>query len=765
MTTMIRTLSIFMIRPILIFCTCFFAHVMQAQQNDLEIIKSRIYNQILDSYSKDKINPNAKGFDDLIIDQILADFDGEKWAHIQYSDVSREGFDNRIHLDNLVRMGVAYKTPLSKYHGDKTLIKKITKGLQFWCENDFIGENWWNNQIGTPNSMVELMLIVGEELPQKLINQSQVMINRADIHKGGSRPGGDRIKVSSIAAKNQLFLGNKQQFEEIIKIIENEIKYVDWIGSEFGYTYSQSNTGGFIEFLKANGRGLQYDNSFHHSTDGVNNTLSYGLNWASAFVEWAYYSRGTQYAFSAEKTKILVDYYLDGVCKTTVFGIKPDYGAKNRSISRPGATKKYDNKIPLKIIALTNYRKEEMNDIIGLRSGRKSDKMISHATFYWNSEHFTFQRSNFFTSVRLYSSRNMNMESPYNSEGLSNHHRGDGANHIYTHGEEYDDISPVLDYQKISGTTVVQKENLPPPNEIKKLGLTDFVGAATDGLYGAVGFDFKSIHDPLVARKAWFFFDEQYVCLGSGISSKASNEVNTTINQSLLNGEVTISSMKKKQTLERGSKVYPKVDWIYHDDVAYLLPNSIDVSIQNDASTGSWWNISKQIDSSKETISKEIFKAWIDHGEKPDNDSYEYIVWPNITLDQLNTKNLLQPIEILSNTPYLQAVRHKEIGLLQMVFYKAGKLVVGENNFIEASAPCIVMIQMNEENQIEKITASDPNRELSTLLLKASKKFVGSSPNHQSFWNPEKNRSEILIDLPQGGYAGQSVVVHSKGVN
>jgi len=131
----------------------------------------------------------------------------------------------------------------------------------------------------------------------------------------------------------------------------------------------------------------------------------------------------------------------------------------------------------------------------------------------------------------------------------------------------------------------------------------------------------------------------------------------------------------------------------------------------------------------------------------------------------LNTKNLLQPIEILSNTPYLQAVRHKEIGLLQMVFYKAGKLVVGENNFIEASAPCIVMIQMNEENQIEKITASDPNRELSTLLLKASKKFVGSSPNHQSFWNPEKNRSEILIDLPQGGYAGQSVVVHSKGVN
>ena len=753
------TLSIYITRSILIFYTCFVVHDLGAQQNDLEIIRNRIYNQILDSYSGDNNNLNSKVFDDLMINQILDDFDGEKWPKIHYSDVSREGFDNRIHLNNLVRMGVAYKNSLSKYYGDKTLIKKIIKGLQFWCENDFIGDNWWNNQIGTPRSMVELMLIVGEELPQKLITQSQVMINRADIHKGGSRPGGDRIKVSSIAAKNQLFLGDKQQFEEIIDIIENEIKYVNWIGNEFGYTYSQSNTGGFIAFLKANGRGLQYDNSFHHRTDGVNNTLSYGLNWASAFVEWAYYCRDTHYAFSAEKTKVLVDYYLDGVCKSTVFGIKPDYGVKNRSISRPGTTKKYDSKIPIKIVALTNYRKDEMNSIIGLRSGRKSEEIISHATFYWNSEHFTFQRPNFFTSVRLYSSRNMNMESPYNSEGLLNHHRGDGANHIYTSGDEYDDISPVLDYQKISGTTVVQKENLPPPSEIKKLGLTDFVGATTDGHYGVVGFDFKSIHDPLVVRKSWFFFDEQYVCLGSGISSKASNEVNTTLNQSLLNGAVTLSSMNKQQTLERASKVYTDVDWIHHDDVAYILPNSIDVSIQNDASSGSWWNISKQIGSSKETISKDIFKAWIDHGEKPDNASYEYIVWPKIKLDQLNSNKLLEPIEILSNTPYLQAVRHKKLGLLQAVFYKAGKLAVGKENVLEASAPCIVMIQMEEEDKIKKITVSDPNRELSTLYLKVSKKFEGSSVNHKSFWNPKQHRSEILIDLPQGGFAGQSVVI------
>ena len=116
------------------------------------------------------------------------------------------------------------------------------------------------------------------------------------------------------------------------------------------------------------------------------------------------------------------------------------------------------------------------------------------------------------------------------------------------HGNEYDDISPVLDYQRITGTTVVQKEELPHHDQIKKLGLTDFVGAATDGQYGLVGFDFKSAFTIHLWPEIVVFFDEQYVCLGSGISSKSKTEVNTTLNQCLLNGDVNLSPRKTKKT-------------------------------------------------------------------------------------------------------------------------------------------------------------------------------------------------------------------------
>lgn len=106
-------------------------------------------------------------------------------------------------------MAIAYKSNASKYFKGKALVQKIVNVLRFWCENDFIGENWWNNQIGTPSSLVELMLVIVEQLPKGLITKSQEIINRSAINKGGSRSGGDRIKVSSIAAKNQLFLNDQ----------------------------------------------------------------------------------------------------------------------------------------------------------------------------------------------------------------------------------------------------------------------------------------------------------------------------------------------------------------------------------------------------------------------------------------------------------------------------------------------------------------------------------------------------------------------------
>ncbi len=714
--------------------------------NDLQTVKIRIVAELLTGGVNDDEVKN-------LINKFSAD---STWPCINYRDVSNTGFEHRFHLGNMVTLAKAYNTENSRFYRDEKVGETVEKSLAFWVKNDFICENWWHNQIGTPNSLVQVLLLMGDVLPTTLVDGVQPVIQRAHVDAPGARPGGDRIKIAGIQAKNMLFLGDGATFERIIRVIENEIKYVEWIGMHYGYTFRNID-GGFAN-RSAAGRGIQYDNSFHHRTDGVNNTLSYGRGYASAFIEWAVYVEGTNYAFSDEKIERLVDYFLDGICKTAVFGKYPDAGAKNRSFSRPGALHPYNATTAKMLLQTTGYRENEIREIAEIRE-KNSKPTLSHATFYWHSEHFTFQRPEFFTSVRMYSTRTHNMEQPYNSEGLFNHHRGDGSNHISCSGTEYNDIAPVFDYQKIPGTTVLQKQGLPSENEIQKIGLTDFVGAATDGMYAAVGFDFKSPHDPLCARKGWFFFDKEYVCLGAGISARANLSVVTTLNQCLLKTDVTVSAKDKKTVLENGEAFYENVNWVFQDGTGYVFPESSGVYIQNNTAQGSWYDINRQTDSPKDILEKEVFKIWLDHGTRASDETYEYIIVPATSVEALEQNQTTQNIEILSNTPELQAVKHSGLGMVQAVFYKAGTVQVTDKLQVGCDSPGIIMLKYKDQKLVQ-ITISDPNRELKRMHVSVSTVTSPEGDHYSSVWNPDRQMSDITIRLPRGVYAGKSITVN-----
>ncbi len=725
--------------------TIVFSGICSAQ-SDFQKVKERVIANAMDS----EINDSE-------IRQLLETLkDDGTWPGIDYANVSREGFEHRYHHSNMVTLARAYKTKSSKYYGKKEVKDAIELSLKNWVDNDYFCDNWWHNQIGTPHNLVTLMLITGDELDADLVKKAQPIIGRAHSEAPGARPGGDRIKICGIQAKNCLFLGNDKKFNEVVRIIESEIKFSEWVGAEYGYGFRNIPTG--FSNREMGGRGIQYDNSFHHRVDGVNNTLSYGLSYAAAFAEWAVYTTGTGFEFSDEKLAKLIDYFLDGICKTAVYGKYPDMGAKNRSISRENTLKAYDAILPKQLLQTSDYRKNELEEIVAIRENEVKPT-VSHATFYWDTEHFSFQRPNWFTSVRMYSTRTHNMEQPYNSEGFLNHYRGDGANHISVKGTEYYDIAPVYDYQKIPGTTVLQNAEHPGRNEVQKLGITDFVGAATDGKYAAVAFDFRSPHDPLIARKSWFFFDEEYVCLGAGISCKNHDfPVVTTLNQCLLRDDVTISSANKKSVLEKGKKEIDDVNWIFQDGVGYVFPKPTSVNIKNSEASGSWWRVNEQSDSPKEEIELDVFKVWIDHGQRPSNESYEYIVVPATTIEKVEQSISKNNVEVIVNSPEVQAVKHLGLKMFQAVFYKAGQVQIMENLNLYCETPGIILIQALQENGA-KITVADPNRELGKMVFSVSTKVDKEGDNFKAVWNENKQVTEITIDLPQGNYAGSSVSV------
>jgi chondroitin AC lyase len=501
---------------------------------------------------------------------------------------------------------------------------------------------------------------------------------------------------------------------------------------------------------------MQYDYSFHHRVDRVNNTLSYGLGYADAFAEWAALVSGTKYKFSEKPLHQLVDYYLDGICKMMIYGKYEDPGAQNRDITRADAQRAFGTASLERLLQATDYRRNELEEIIRIRRN-EATASLSHSTFYWQSEHFTFQRPDFFTSVRMYSSRDYNMEMPYNGEGLMNHHRGDGTNYISRTGFEYDELSPVCDWQKIPGTTVVQKPELPSEKEIQKKGLTEFVGAATDGKYGVVAFDFKSQHDPLEAKKSWFFFDHEYVCLGAGINSDSKFPVATTLNQCLLNGDVVVAGNNQKQVLTKGQHQLNQAQWILHDGIGYLFPTPVNVNLSNQVQKGSWFIANHQSDTPKDEISKDVFKLWIDHGTQPTDASYQYIVVPATNEKELEAQGN-RSISILANTTDIQAVTNRNLGISQIIFYTSGEIKISPELTIGIDSPGLVMVK-TEGSKLKSVTVADPSRKLAKIHLNISAEISKTGNSFKSVWNKDKQISEIAIELPQTVYAGKSVTI------
>lgn len=714
--------------PITLFIAILLTFSAAAPPTDFEIIKGRVVAELMKTPTDDKN-----------VAKILARMkpDGS-YGDIDYADLSRTaGFPHRHHTTDLVYLAKAYKTKKSKYYKSSQLKERITTSLKYWVDHDYIGDNWHDNEISTPTNLGNLMLVIGDELPKDLVAKAQPIIGRAHMNASGARPSGDRIVIAGILAKNLLFKGDKAGFDEVIKIIEGEIKF---------------NTGQ---------RGMQHDYSFHHRVDRVNNTSSYGYGkYANAFGDWSFYVAGTQYAFSKEKINQLVDYYLDGIYKQMVYGIYTDISVKNRSISQQeGDFKPHSTAEIEKLLISTDYRKKELEEIIKLRKGQAKPTQ-SFAKFFWQTEHFVFQRPTFYTTVRMFSTRNRNMEEPYNGPGKTTHHRADGTNYLFLKGNEYHNIWPVYDWQKISGTTVMQKPKLHGIENIQLEGLTDFVGAVTDGLYGAVVFDFTSPHDLVKAKKAWFFFDEEYVCLGTDIKSQPNLPVATTIDQALMQGDVTVMQNGQVKKLTPGHHELKDLKAVYHNNIGYILPTPATLNLSNQPEKGSWAAITDQKNISQAEVTKDVFKLWFNHGNRPNNASYQYIIVPAVSEQAFReTSQNNRQIEIIANTAQVQAVKNNKSGIAQMAFHKAGEVNVANNLKLSLDSQGMAMLKMQGE-KIQELTVSDPSRKLKSLLVTLSGKHTAKGENFTILPQSEgDNSTAILVELPNGVYAGKSVTL------
>jgi chondroitin AC lyase len=602
-------------------------------------------------------------------------------------------------------MVIAYHSPNSPDHQSIEMLRGITNGLAYWFDRKPVSTNWWFNEIGQQLALEKILLLMKGDVPDSLIQAGTAYLYAPEQATLEPAPTGE----------NLVWFAGEELVRGVLRNSDEDI----------------ANAGRSMEsvLVVTAAEGIQPDYSFHQHGPQLY-VGGYGLGALQDTVTYATLLDGTRFAFSADKIDIASNYLLQGV-RLMIRGKMLDYGAIGREISRPEGGQE-----ALRLISvcemLAKLRPDKSAEYVSLErhihGTGASYGFLGHKHF-WNSDFTVHEREGYYASVKMTSIRTHGTES-LNGENLKGFWLPFGVTLIARKGNEYAGIFPVWDWAHLPGTT--SPDDVPPLGSYVNQN-NRFVGGVSDGMYGASAMRLdiegsQSIH----AHKSWFFFDDEFVALGSGISSMEPVDVTTTLNQCLLYGEVTVDNSQ----VPIGVHTFSNISWVLHDGVGYLFPAKTNIRLKNEYQNGSWSSINEL--QSKQPITNNVFTLWLDHGVRPKDASYEYIVVPDTDSAKLEAYVKESPVRILANTVNTQAVINDKLGIAEIVFYAPGRLLVKTGLEVNVDQPCMVMLE--EKGDTERLTVSTPDGPLQVHVTVAA----------------PSRRKIVLFDLPGLEMSGTS---------
>ncbi len=348
--------------------------------------------------------------------------------------------------------------------------------------------------------------------------------------------------------------------------------------------------------------------------------------------------------------------------------------------------------LPLELASLADMlEREEQNS--GAPSGHRH---------YNHSDYTIHRRAGWFASIKMFSSRTKSGERT-NNENLQGSRQSDGRLYLVLDGDEYfgRDVWPAFDWSRLPGITVEQKAGA--ANDAYGYGSRSFAGGTGDGRNGVSGMELAPLNSSLIAKKAWFFFDDAIVFLANSIASTTQNRVETIVNQ--------------WPVLDPASKMVAEGQWRWFERVGYYFPSGQTSQSARGTRSGSWAALGGSSDSSPRTA--DLLTLWIDHGSMPSNEAAAYVIVPNIAADSMRTWVASTPISILANDGIVSAARDNRTNALGIVFWRPS--VFGR---FGSDAPAIVYVV--DDGHTVRVSASDPTQGAGTLRITIPGSFASA---------------------------------------
>ncbi|ASZ13140.1 DNRLRE domain-containing protein [Chitinophaga pendula] len=632
------------------------------------------------------------------VSNLLATMQGDSsWPDINYADRSQTNWLPIAHLDRLKPMVLAYTLAGGYYYGNTQLHQRISAALAYWYRVHPTSTNWYMQQIASPQRIGILLILLrmgkvaippGTE--DNLLGRMAVEGGRPD-QPGSLGSGANKLDI----ATHWIYRGCLQKDSAVLS---------------FGVSQA------YYPIVQTTEEGIQYDLSYQQHGKQLY-IGGYGSVLLNGEIGVALYTVGTRYALAGGQLSLLSRFALQTYL-AVIRGQYAHYNTMGRSISRTNAIRQAGTQWVTNMKVLDPAHAAAYDTAISRLSGvQPAGYGVRPAhTHYWTSDYSLHIRPGYSFDVRMVSTRTLRNENG-NGEHLKGYFLADGATNLSTVGGEYYNIFPAWDWAHIPGVTAPVLSNLPLPAAWGTAGTVAFAGGVSDSLYGVSAYAYADNNYSIntSARKSWFYFDDEIVCLGANIQSTASAPVHTTMDQCLLNGAVTVLQGGQVASFTNGTYSYNNnLRWLTHAGVGYYFPGGGQVRLSAGEQAGTWKSINNT--SVADTVRKQVMKLWLDHGSQPAGAAYAYILLPGKGSAAAMQAYDTTRIRVYANTDSMQVVQHRTLGIWQLVFYKAATFTAGDMS-IQAEAGCVMILKGVGTTQVT-VHLADPAQQLNTLRLR-----------------------------------------------
>jgi chondroitin AC lyase len=657
--------------------------------------------------------------------------DDGTWADIDYKSRNGGAWPTLEHLRRVRVIARAVASPRPGPDNDKNAAAAL-RALAHWAEARYQNPNWWQNDIGVPQVMRDIIVLLGPRLQGAALAGALDVLRQYKPQPPGF--GANTVWTAELALMDGALSGDTAKVAAAAHVIAGEIVIGGAQGIQRDYSFLQ------------HGARLQ---QFH-----------YGRAFFTDTVRLAWILHGTPWAFPVEKIALLADYAVEG-CAWMCRGTATVPGALDRAASRPGALANtadlrrewamLADLLPARAREFHAFRENQDAagefSIFDSRFGRLSafgletigscrsvlvfgsarqraienreskienslvPLLLTGFRAFPRADFAAYHCAGYSFFLKTVSTRTETTET-HLRENKKGHKLNWGDHYLLRDGREYGALPPVWDWDLLPGVT--------SSTATTRIERKPFAGAAGDGASGVVAMDYEARGENgarVTARKFWAAHNGVIIVLIGALDATPSAGAaatpgaapfRTALDQCLLRGPVTVADANGPALVTPPARREVRgARWLHHAGLLYMPVGGAAVSLTIGPVTGSWRDINENYSDTPVTVP--VFLPVLEHGAAPQGASSGFAIQSCASAADAHALAARPAWRVLRNDAACQAVRFDD-GALMAVFYERGE-ISDSGALFSAGQPCIALVSRG------KLFVTDPLRAGKPLTL------------------------------------------------